>query len=149
MLASISGRRWVCTVASSYSEIVTGLSGRLSLAPGTGMLFDLGYDHSRIDINMQQMLFPLDIIFISSNLEVVGVLHDVQPGEEAYFEATRTPGARFFLEVNAGEASDINVGDPVTFEGCAPIQEWSATDWAVLVVCLVIIGLCLGYVYKH
>jgi len=114
---SINDKQWVCSIASSPIEIIQGLGGVESIEPWTGMLFDLGVDYSRIDINMGEMLFPLDIIFINSNLRVVGVLHDVQPNEEAYFIASNSLGARYFMEVNAGEAASVEVGDVVSMQG--------------------------------
>lgn len=113
MIIEISDKQWQVTVASTYTEITTGLSGLESLPAGQGMLFDLGSDYSSITINMDEMLFPLDIVFINSNLTVVGVLHDVNPGDETYFIASNTLGARYFMEVNAWEAASINVGDTV------------------------------------
>jgi len=110
MVIVIGDSQWTYTLAT---EIYEGLSGVESLLASEGMLFDLGFDYSRVDINMDEMLFPLDIIFINSNLTVVGVLHDVQPGDEAYFLASSTLWARCFLEVNAGEAASVNVGDEV------------------------------------
>lgn len=120
MIVTIGENQWLCSLASTYTEITSGLSGLESLPAGQGMLFDLGFDYSRIDINMSEMLFPLDIVFINSNLTVVGVLHDVNPGDEAYFIASNTLGARCFLEVNAGEAASINVGDAVSITDGLP-----------------------------
>lgn len=110
MVITIGDNQWTYTLATKISE---GLSGVESLPAGQGMLFDLGFDYSRVDINMSEMLFPLDIVFINSNLTVVGVLHDVQPSDEAYFLASNSLGARYFMEVNAGEAASVNVGDEV------------------------------------
>jgi len=116
MILTIGDTQWSCTLALTSAEIMQGLSGVESLTAGTGMLFDLGTDYSRIDINMDEMLFPLDIIFINSNMTVVGVLHDVQPSDEAYFLASSSLGARCFMEVNAGEAASVNVGDIVVMQ---------------------------------
>jgi len=112
-VVTINGRQWAVSVATTTAELVSGLSGVVSIPAGTGMLFDMGVDRSSIPINMSQMLFALDIVFINSAVGVVGVLHDVQPGDEAQFQADTTAGARYFLEVNAGEAEDIAVGDSV------------------------------------
>jgi hypothetical protein len=82
------------------------------------MLFDLGADYKNIQIDMTRMLFPLDIIFINSTQGVVGVLHNVQPGEtDVRLENEQLPGARCFLEVNAGEAEGIEDGDNVDIQG--------------------------------
>jgi len=116
-IVTISDKQWTCSVANTFTEVTTGLSGVESLDEGEGMLFDLGLDYSQIDIDMSRMLFPLDIVFINSNQGVVGVLHDVQPGEEASLSNETLPGARFFLEINAGEAEGIEVGEEVQIEG--------------------------------
>jgi uncharacterized membrane protein (UPF0127 family) len=117
-VVTINGKQWSVSVANTYAELTSGLSGVESIQPQTGILFDLGYDQSQIDIDMSEMLFPLDIIFINSTQGVRGVMSDVQPGEiDVRFEATTTPGARFFLEINAGEAEGIEVGDNVNIQG--------------------------------
>ena len=116
-LVTIRDKQWTCSVANTYTELVTGLSGVVSIPAGSGMLFDLGTDQSYIAIDMSRVLFALDIIFINSTQGVVGVLRNVNPGEEAYFQATTTPGARYFVEVNAGEAEGVEVGDSVTIQG--------------------------------
>lgn len=121
---TIGNKQWTVAIATTSSELSSGLSGTPSIAPYTGMLFNLGSDQSRIDINMQQMLFPLDIIFIGSNSGVRGVLRNVQPAEEAYFQATNTPGAKYFLEVNAGEAEGVEVGNSVSIQGDVQPSVW-------------------------
>lgn len=110
---TIDGKQWTVSVATTIAELAAGLSGVASMPAGTGILFDLGSDRSLILVNMNQMLFPLDIVFINSTAGVVGVLHGVQPGDETTFQASTTAGARYFLEVNAGEAEDVEVGDSV------------------------------------
>ncbi|GAH91567.1 unnamed protein product, partial [marine sediment metagenome] len=60
---AIRDKQWSVVVANTYAELTSGLSGVSSMLSQTGMLFDLGYDQSYIQIDMSQMLFPLDIIF--------------------------------------------------------------------------------------
>lgn len=112
---TIDSKQWSVGVASTQAEVTSGLSGVSSIPPQTGVLFDLGYDRDYIGIDMSQMLFPLDIIFINSASGVVGVMHDVQPGENMVFQGV--DGARYFLEVNAGEAEEVEVGDSVSIQG--------------------------------
>ncbi|MFW6125465.1 MAG: DUF192 domain-containing protein, partial [Chloroflexota bacterium] len=113
----IGDNQWLVSVASTLVEVTTGLSGVASIPPGTGMLFDLGVDQSLVQIDMSRMLFPLDIVFINSVAGVVGVVSNVQPGESVTFQAVTTPGARYFLEVNEGEAEGIGLGDDVVING--------------------------------
>jgi len=114
IIVTIGNKQWQCTVANTPQELVTGLSGVQSIPPGTGMLFDMGWDYPVIDIYTDEMLFPLDIIFINSAYGVIEVLRNVRPEDEAIFQGE--PGAAFFLEVNAGETEGVEVGDGVMFQ---------------------------------
>lgn len=116
-IVTIKDRQWNVAVASTLDELINGLSGVAGMPAYSGMLFDLGADYQFLQVDMSRMLFPLDIIFINSQQGVAGVLHNVAPGEEASFEAVSTPAARYFLEVNAGEAGKIELGDDVVIEG--------------------------------
>ncbi len=141
-VVTIKDKRWSASVANTYVELTTGLSGVSSMPPQTGMLFDLGYDQKYIEINMSQMLFPLDIIFINSTQGVVGALHNVKPGEKAYLSNETYPGARCFLEVNAGEAQGIEVGANVAIEGYA--QTATQFDIGSLINIMVIMMVVVG-----
>ena len=125
-IVTIGENQWTVWLATTSSEVVQGLSGISQIPQGTGMLFDLGYDYNQIQINMQQMMFPLDIIFVNSVSGVVGVLTDVQPGDtDVVYEADDYPGARFFLEVNAGEAGSVQPGDAVRISASVEPQLWN------------------------
>jgi uncharacterized membrane protein (UPF0127 family) len=113
-IVTIRDKQWQCAVANTPQELVTGLSGVESISPGTGMLFDMGWDYPVIDIYTDEMLFTMDIIFINSVYGVVEVLRNVRPGDEALFQGE--PGAWYFLEINAGEAEGIEVGDGVLIQ---------------------------------
>ena len=122
----VEASQWSVWLATTPTEMTQGLSSMESIPPGSGMLFDLGVDYQQIQINMLSMLFPLDIIFINSSKGVVGVLHNVQPGEtDVRFEAVNIPGARYFLEVNALEASNIEYGNTVNISGNVQPQFWN------------------------
>ena len=105
---TINEDQWNVWVASTYTELTTGLSGRESIPAGTGMLFVLP-EKRPVTVDTSQMLFPLDIIFISESL-VVDVASNIQPG---YLVTEETP-CDMFLEVNAGETAGVEVGDAVT-----------------------------------
>ncbi len=107
---------WSVGIASSAAELLSGLSGVASIPVDTGMLFDMGSEQAQIAINMADMQFGLDIAFLNSNNEVVGILHGVEPEETAAFDTGNGQGARYFMEVNAGEMDDISVGDIAVIE---------------------------------
>ncbi len=110
-LVSIGGNTWQVAVATTPPELAAGLGGIASIPQGTGMLFDLG-DEQILHVTTVPMLFALDIAFIRSDLRVTEVARDVPPG---FLVASQSP-ARYFLEVNSGEALGIAPGDPVTVQ---------------------------------
>ncbi len=94
-------------VADNSIERVRGLLGREELPENTGMLFifDKPGFHG---IWMKDMLFPIDIVWISEDFIVVHIEEDISP--ETYPEVFE-PGeeARYILETNAGFAAENNV----------------------------------------
>ncbi len=91
---------------SKPEEMMIGLSGRTGLENGKGMLFVFNEVGSH-GFWMKDMNFPIDIIFLNENLEVVGVERSLATstypeifGEEFV--------SKYVLEVNAGFA-DMNV----------------------------------------
>ena len=107
---TINDNQWNVWVASTISELTTGLSGRESIPAGTGMLFVLPVSQA-VTVDTSQMLFAIDIIFIADGI-VVGVASDIQPG----YQVTEETPCDMFLEVNAGEAADVGVGDTLNLE---------------------------------
>ncbi|GAJ21355.1 unnamed protein product, partial [marine sediment metagenome] len=63
----------------------------------------------QVTVDTSQMLFPLDIIFIKDDT-VLSIASDISPG---YLVEEATP-CDMFLEVNAGEAALVEVGDTVS-----------------------------------
>ena len=110
-------------LATTVGQQVQGLSGRASLAPGSGMLFV--YDQERkFTFWMKDMRFPLDIVWIGADCAVVEVTQDIPPpvpGQADQQLPRYSPGtpAQYVLEINAGEAGlqNITPGDPVGFAG--------------------------------
>ncbi len=105
---TIGTKIWSTYVADQPAELSTGLGGLSSIPADTGMLFDVGYDRP-IQVTTVPMLFNLDIVFFDSNLKVVDIHENVAPG--VIF--TSAANARYFIEVNAGEASGVSIGDDV------------------------------------
>ena len=141
---TINENQWNVWVASTYSELTTGLSEVASLAAGTGMLFILPAKQA-VSVDTRDMSFPIDIIFISENT-VIDVASNIQPG---YLVTEETP-CDMFLEVNAGEAAGVEVGDMVT---TATIQQpgfdWSQiTSFAVPLAALGFVCAMAGGVMK-
>lgn len=148
-VVAIGDKQWQVSVATTFTELVMGLSGLSVLPAGQGMLFDMHSDQTRIDVNMTEMLFSLDIVFINSELVVVGVLHDAEPGESAAFDAGGGPSARYFMEVNAGELVGVGVGDSVGISGYTPGTPSAGIDLGQVIqamIALGMVGIMAGFV---
>jgi len=103
-------------LAISENQQATGLSNRASLSPGTGMLF-VFKDARRPVFWMKDMLFPLDIVWIYQG-KVIDISRNVpepEPGTPADELPLYEPASEvdYVLEINAGEAAQINIGDKV------------------------------------
>lgn len=93
-----------------------GLSGRKELPEGNGMIFDFDGEPAGSGIWMKDMLFPIDVIWLSDSYKVVQIIPNMSP--KSYPKVYGVPkGARYALEVSAGLAKkySILVGDQFSF----------------------------------
>lgn len=89
-------------IADTSQEQVSGLSGRASLAEGTGMLFIFPHA-TEIGFWMKDMLFPIDMIFADATGTIVTIAANAQPSSYPdIFNPTKP--AKYVLEVPAGFA---------------------------------------------
>jgi uncharacterized membrane protein (UPF0127 family) len=102
-------------LAVTPDERAQGLMGRGGLDEGAGMLFVFGEEGNH-SFWMKDMRFPIDIVWISSDMHVVYVSSYTQPCDEGSPCPSITPpaNARYVLEVGAGEAYGFRAGDAVT-----------------------------------
>ena len=114
---------YVVYMAVQQEERQQGLSGRESLGADEGMLF-VFEEERQLNFWMKEMHFPLDIVWIDAQCQVVGVNEDVPtpPPNASNEEIPRVQSpspARYVLEVNAGEAerNGLEAGDLVEFHG--------------------------------
>jgi len=89
---------------------------REELEPDAGMLF-IYEEEGILAFWMKNTLIPLDMLFISKDFRVVGVIENVEPQTETVRRVDRP--SQFGLEVNAGFVADngITVGTEVEFLG--------------------------------
>ena len=110
-------------LALTPDQRAQGLSGRPTLAPGTGMLFVYNKD-SRYSFWMKDMRFPLGLVWIGAGCTVVDITHNAPPPAPGQV-TTDLPlyipavAAQYVLEINAGEveSAGIQFGAPVTYTG--------------------------------
>ena len=107
-------------VARTPAQTQRGLMFRRELAPDRGMLFLFARERQQ-SFWMRNTLIPLDMIFITSELRVLGVVENAEPETE---DPREVPGlSQFVLEVNAGfaRAHGIGPGTAVRFEDVGPV----------------------------
>ena len=110
-------------LAVTAAERIQGLSGRLFLDSGTGMLFVFEAE-SRLSFWMKEMKFPLDMVWIGAGCQVVDISENV-PYPDPETSLSDLPRyspdipALYVLEINGGESAALGLvpGDPVAFVG--------------------------------
>ena len=110
-------------LAETSQQVTRGLSGRDSLAQGTGMLF-VHKDEKRYTFWMKDIRFPLDMIWIDARCRVADISAQVPPPEPGQSDPSISlisPNVPVLhvLEINAGAAAGegISIGDAVRFAG--------------------------------
>lgn len=95
-------------VADSFFKKIKGLMFRESLPENSGMLFVFDYEGYQ-NIWMAGMRFPLDIIWIGKEKEVVDFVENAKPSFNTYKPSKK---AKYVLEVNAGfvKRNEIRIG---------------------------------------
>ena len=94
-------------LADSPEERERGLSGRESLAWGSGLLF-LFEEPAHYGFWMKEMNFPIDIVWIDESLQVIGVERGVAPDTFPQTFAPPSP-VKYVLELPAGYAAALNI----------------------------------------
>lgn len=119
---SISTPRGEATVTveivSTPDEIHRGLMFRDHLPRDAGMLFVMGADDAWA-FYMLNTRIPLDMIFITRDLIVAGIISNAEPCTETLRNVGKV--SRYVLEVNGGWAAahQVTEGAKVRFEGVA------------------------------
>ena len=109
---------FVIEIVDSDAERTTGLSNRESLDKNKGMLF-IFEDELVPGFWMKDMNFPIDIIWISSDFEIVGIETGLQPciNVDSCLAVYPTQPIEYVLEINSNQAEENNIteGDRVYF----------------------------------
>ena len=102
-------------VAQTEEEISQGLMYRTSLGKQEGMLFIFEQSEMR-SFWMKNTYIPLDILFVTSDYEIITIGHNTEPFSQA--SVTSTAEAQYVVEVNAGfcDKNGIKEGDNIAFQ---------------------------------
>lgn len=101
-------------IADDSYKTQTGLMYRKSMEKDQAMLFIFPDEQIR-SFYMKNTEFALDIIYINSNKEIVGIRKNAKPFDETSLPSEEK--AQYVLEVNAGfsEAWELEKGDRIQF----------------------------------
>jgi uncharacterized membrane protein (UPF0127 family) len=102
-------------IAETEYETQTGLMYRKSMEKNRGMLF-IFPNETRKSFYMKNTEFPLDIIYVNSDLKVVSIQKNAKPFDQSSIPS-QVP-AKYALEVNAGLSDQwgIEPGDVISFQ---------------------------------
>jgi uncharacterized membrane protein (UPF0127 family) len=112
----INSKKILVDIADDVCKRKLGLSGRTSLNGDTGMLFFFEKE-GNYGFWMENMNFPIDILWISSSSKVIGIEKNL-----ATSTYPKSFGTKYFsqyvLEVPAGylNKNNIKVGDTIIFK---------------------------------
>ena len=108
----LHGQRYHVSVMRTQAELQKGLSGTDSLPEGQAMVFAFASD-SKWGMWMKDMNYPIDIVWLNSDRQVVYVVKNAQPS--SYPDTTYKPDVptRYVIELPSGtiERTGIAVGD--------------------------------------
>ncbi len=125
MEITINNKKYSVKEAKTEAERRVGLINYDELSEGEGMLFYMDDEKSQQVFTMKGMKFPLDILFINQDQEVVSAHHDCQPGQESVISTTENlqegDYIAYVLEVNPN--SGIEVGDSFDFDEDTPVMK--------------------------
>lgn len=113
---SFAGMTYRAEIADTYRTRALGLGGRESLCPTCAMLF-LFREPENLAFWMKDMRFPLDIVWLLDD-KVVFIERSVSAESDEVYRSD-TPANRV-LEVNAGVAQNLHVGDIVIYSVVFP-----------------------------
>ena len=125
-LIDVGNKQYKIETVTTEADMRQGLSDRESLEEDKGMLFDFGEVKDTVEFNVAEMKFPIDIIFINDDDEVIKVAKNCQPGEDVF----SCDEVRYVLEVNAN--SGVKEGDDIEIHDCdddkTPVMKVLAPD---------------------
>lgn len=112
---TVAGKTVALEIASTDAAREKGLGGRRSMPDDRGMLFVLSKPAATC-FWMKDMLFPLDIIWLNTDKQVIYLAPRVSPKTYPKSYCPSAP-AKYVIELNSGQAQklDINPGKMLSF----------------------------------
>ncbi len=114
----IAGQNIKVDLAVTEKTRAQGLSGRKELKENEGMLFFFNRS-GNYPFWMKDMNFPIDIIWINKNKEVIYIKKDARPElyPEIYRPEKNDQNAKYILEIVSGfsDKNNLKIGDKIEF----------------------------------
>lgn len=114
---SINNYILVADLSITYEQIIKGLSIKSSLKENEGMLFVLN-SSSRRGFWMKDMNFPIDVIWLNENKEIIHIKKNLEPCVSNCPVYYPDQNSKYVLETVAGFADkqNLKVGDTISFK---------------------------------
>ncbi len=108
---------FVARVAKTPAEREKGLGGTRALRDDQAMIFVYGSD-GKWTLSMKDMNYPVDMVWLDENKEVVYIVKNAPPESYPYESFTPKKEARYAIEFAAGTVGykKISIGDVATFD---------------------------------
>ncbi|MBU0615272.1 MAG: DUF192 domain-containing protein [Nanoarchaeota archaeon] len=107
MIENVSKRFQISRNSKIYTDIFHHMKGLMFSRPKT-IVFDLGKER-KIDLHNFFVFFPIDILFLDSDMKVVEIKRDFRPFM-LFFPKHK---ARYIIETPAGHIKNTKVGDKI------------------------------------
>ena len=104
---TLPGETITLQIASTSAKEELGLGGRTSLSSTSGMFFVFDTPNT-YGFWMKDMEFPLDIIWLDQDFNIVHIEHDLSPSTYPQIFYPGSP-AKYVIEVNAGTADEFSL----------------------------------------
>jgi hypothetical protein len=118
----IGGLKIYADLADTPKKQINGLVWRSQLNDSEGMLFVFSSERS-LNFWMKNMLIPIDIVFVTSDMKVINVYKSVPPcvDDPCKLYASSKP-AKYALELSAGfcERHGVHPGDSISLSISGP-----------------------------
>ncbi|MFO7583073.1 DUF192 domain-containing protein [Guyparkeria sp.] len=112
----IAGERFIVELATDRASRRQGLMHRPGLPDGHGMLF-IYPDEAPRAFWMKNVAFPIDILFLDANWQVVGLTEHAPPCPGSHCPLFRSGGpSRYVLELPAGTAERLGLAAGTSIE---------------------------------
>lgn len=100
--------------AATKEEMAKGLMNRQTLKADSGMIFAL-QGQQEIAMWMKDTLIPLDMLFVSVDGVIMGIVENAQPNSTALIYPEKAEPLSAVVELNGGDVAkhQIKVGDKV------------------------------------